>query len=110
MTPNKFPEPHIPPPQVPKQCVASRLKLNIHGGRRGLSVITLWCSSVPVSGYRRSGVEGTKLGSSGVAGDSNFPQVPSGIFTSGTAASGTTLSSLLGPPLFEPLDWGEETL
>ena len=54
VTPNKFPGPHIPPPQVPKQYVASRLELNVHGGRRGPSVITLWWSSVPywISSHR----------------------------------------------------------
>ena len=41
VTPNKFPGPHIPPPQVLKQYVASRLELNVHWGRRGPSVITL---------------------------------------------------------------------
>ena len=43
---------------------------------------------------------GTKLGSSGVVGDSNSPQVTSRLFTSGTETSGTTLPTLLWPALW----------
>ena len=45
--PYKLPGPHIPPLQVPKQYVSSRLKLNVYRGWRGTSVKTLWWSSVP---------------------------------------------------------------
>ena len=43
---------------------------------------------------------GTKLGSSGVVGDSNPLQVTSRLFTSGTATSRTRLPSLLWPALW----------